>query len=229
MKKENKSLVAQVNVVVVALFFSVVCIVGPFLAVCIVEDEAVPVNAFRTDFIGDEMLFWLIQQSETRPMWALFAATSGGFEFDLGKFIQKGAWGLQFMLCVDGHVDSTGVQLNNIFPQFNALLLPEPGVSQAHAETWLINSFPIHNVGKGSHTWYAKKIGAHRVKNGPLFLGGQFDGTVGSKLDSELFLGPLVELEVTESLFVSGTVQWPLGDINEASSSRIQPTSMLVF
>ncbi|MBU2235560.1 hypothetical protein KKA01_00700 [Patescibacteria group bacterium] len=229
MKKESKSLVAQVNVVVVALFFSVVCIVCPFLTVCFAEDEAAPVNAFRIDFRGDEMLFWLIQQSETRPMWTLMASTSRGFEFDLGKFMQKGAWGLQFMLCVDGHVDPTGMQLDNIFPQFNALLLPEPGVGQAHAETWLISSFPIHNFGEGSHTWYAKQMGAHRVKNGSLFLGVQFDGTIGSKLDPELFLGPLVELKVTEALFVSGTVQWLLGDIKEVSSSRIQLTSMLVF
>ena len=217
MKKEN--------MIVVLL----VCFLCAFSNICFGDEQKSAVNGFRTDITGDEMLVWLAQQSEQKPTWSLLASTSGRLELDLGKFKQVGSWGLQFLLCADGHVDSTGFQIDNIFPQFNALLLPRPGIDSVHAETWMISSFPLHGSEENAHVWYAKQLGSNRVKNSSLFVGGQFDGTIGSKMKSELFAGPLVEFEMTETLFVGGTIQWPLNDNNGILTSRIQLTSMLVF
>lgn len=206
-----------------------ICVVCMSTNVCFGQEQNSSMNAFRTDIVGDELSVWLIQQSEQKPMWTLIASSSGRAELDLGKFKQVGRWGLQFLLCVDVHVDSTGVVVDSIFPQFNALLLPVPGVDPIHVETWLISSFPLHDREEDTHIWCVRQLGSHRMMNSSLFIGGQFDGVIGSKIRPELFMGPLVEIEMTDSLFVSGTIQWPLNDMGGVLTSKIQLTSMFVF
>ena len=190
------------------------------------EDTPEPVTAFRVDFTGNESITCLIQQSETRPMWTVIASDAGWFELDLGKFSQVGSWGLQFLACVDGHVDETGVHLDTLFPQFDALLIPAPGVGMVHAETWLMSRFPLH-PDETTHAWFLKQLGTHRISGGPLFFGGQMDITVGTETRPDMWIGPLAEIEATDTLFVSATVQWSLED--DQPSTRLQLTSMLIF